>query len=183
MRLSLKTKFTLATSLLVLAVVAVVSGLYLGAADASDAAPGERHADFRRPAGLRRVRQCAEGRRRARRVARFARSRRPARVRPARVRQQQHAEFADRIGRGKFADDLRNHDHATRTAWCWCRATRRCATRKSRRAPAAQLAGARRFFEQMRELYGPPQTYEFLAAASSWGPSLSATFASGFPRR
>src|ERR1700689_1104897 len=30
MRLSLKTKFTLATSLLVLAVVAVVSGLYLG---------------------------------------------------------------------------------------------------------------------------------------------------------
>jgi sensor histidine kinase regulating citrate/malate metabolism len=30
MRLSLKTKFTLAISLLVLAVVAVVSGLYLG---------------------------------------------------------------------------------------------------------------------------------------------------------
>ena len=30
MRLSLKTKFTLATSLLVLAVVALVSGLYLG---------------------------------------------------------------------------------------------------------------------------------------------------------
>jgi type II secretory pathway pseudopilin PulG len=30
MRLSLKTKFTLATSLLVLAVVAVVSALYLG---------------------------------------------------------------------------------------------------------------------------------------------------------
>ena len=30
MRLSLKTKFTLATSLLVLGVVAVVSGLYLG---------------------------------------------------------------------------------------------------------------------------------------------------------
>ena len=30
MRLSLKTKFTLATSVLVLAVVAVVSGLYLG---------------------------------------------------------------------------------------------------------------------------------------------------------
>ena len=40
MRLSLKTKFTLATSLLVLAVVAVVSGLYLGRLTQPGAASG-----------------------------------------------------------------------------------------------------------------------------------------------
>ncbi len=40
MRLSLKTKFTLATSLLVLAVVAVVSALYLGRLTQPGAAPG-----------------------------------------------------------------------------------------------------------------------------------------------
>ena len=42
MRLSLKTKFTLATSLLVLAVVTVVSGLYLGRLTRAGAAPGGR---------------------------------------------------------------------------------------------------------------------------------------------
>ena len=35
------------------------------------------------------------------------------------------------------------------------------------------------FFQQLRELYGPPQTYEYLSRRFSWGPSRLAIFAWG----
>ena len=73
MRLSLKTKFTLATSLLVLAVVTVVSGLYLGRLTRQTLRQANDTRQLRRAAGVRRLRQRSEGRGRARRRPRFAR--------------------------------------------------------------------------------------------------------------
>ncbi len=114
MRLSLKTKFTLATSLLVLVVVTVVSGLYLGRLtrqtlrQANDRAGFVAHQLF---SGC--TNALADAAERGEAPA-STEARGSARVRPASLRQQQHAEFADRIGGRIFADDLRNHDHRPR---------------------------------------------------------------------
>ena len=95
MRLSLKTKFTLATSLLVLAVVASVSALYLGRLMRQTLAASERQRQLRGAAGLQRLRERARRSDRARRRTRLARSRRCARLRSPGFRQQQHAQLAD----------------------------------------------------------------------------------------
>ena len=82
MRLSLKTKFTLATSLLVLAVVAVVSSLYLGRLTRQTLRQANDTASFVAQQVYGACGNALEGRGRTRRIARFARPGRPARVRP-----------------------------------------------------------------------------------------------------
>ena len=162
MRLSLKTKFTLATSLLVLAVVTVVSGLYLGAADAPDPAPGRRPRPLRRAAGLSRLPERARGRRRNAATPPLPRS--PTDMRDyvrAHARQQQHSEFADRIGRWLFRRPSTKSPSAMTMAPCWSPATPPCAARRSPARPPRRVSGARRILQQLRTLYGPPQTYEY----------------------
>ena len=138
MRLSLKTKFTLATSLLVLAVVSGGLRPVPRAADAPDSAPGRRPRAFRRPAGLSRLPAT-------RSTDAAERGESPGFVRAlptcantsaTRSRQQQHAEFADRIGRGlsrRPSTKSRISDQRRRCAGFERR--HRCAARKSPQRP------------------------------------------------
>ena len=117
MRLSLKTKFTLATSLLVLAVVAVVSGLYLARLTRQTLRQANDPASF---VAQQVYGACGNALKEAAERGEAPASLDPAdlrELRPQSIRQQQHAEFADRIGCGNFADDLRNQ-HQRRERQC-----------------------------------------------------------------
>ena len=182
MRLSLKTKFTLATSLLVLAVVAVVSGLYLGRLTRQVLRQADDRARFVAQQVFLRLPERAGRRGRARRRARFDESRRPARVRSADARQQQHAEFADRIGCRIFADDLRNHDQRQRRH-CAGVERRFAARPESGGAAERRVAGARRIFQAASRRCMGRRKPTNSRSLSTWAPALSAKFASGFPPR
>ncbi|HXJ15887.1 MAG TPA: ATP-binding protein [Candidatus Polarisedimenticolia bacterium] len=160
MRLSLKTKFTLATSLLVLAVVALVSSLYLGRLmrqtlrQASDSANFIAQQIYDACGGA--LRDAAE------------RGDSPASFDPSDLRDYVRRAFdnsstlnsliesdvgisptiyeitiSDRDGYVMISSDASLRDHKV-----------------ARRPPLGSLARGS-FFQQLRELYGPPQTYEF----------------------
>jgi PAS domain S-box-containing protein len=160
MRLSLKAKFTLATSLLVLAVVALVSGLYLARLmrqtlrQASDNASFIAQQIYDACGGA--LREAAE------------RGESPASFDSADLREYVRRAFdssstlnsliesdvgisptiyeitiSDRDGYALVSSDASLRDHQV-----------------ARRPPLSSLVRGG-FFQQMRELYGPPQTYEF----------------------
>lgn len=160
MRLSLKTKFTLATSLLVLAVVALVSGLYLGRLMRQTLRQANDNASF---IAQQIYDACGGALREA-----VERGESPASFEPADLREYMRQAFdnsstlnsliesdvgisptiyeitiSDNEGYVLISSDASLRDH-----------------RVARRPPLSSLVRAG-FFQQMRELYGPPQTYEF----------------------
>ena len=153
MRLSLKTKFTLATSLLVLAVVAVVSGLYIARLTRQTLRQADDRAHFvAHQVFLACQNALADAAERGDAPA-SEQPRGPARLRARDARQQQHPELGDGIGHRLLADHLRNHHQRSAMASCWFPATPRCAARKCREASARSTSwSARGFFEQIRTL-------------------------------
>jgi PAS domain S-box-containing protein len=160
MRLSLKTKFTLATSLLVLAVVAVVSSLYLGRLMRQTLRQANDTSSF---VAQQVYGACVDALKDA-----AERGETPASLDPADLRAYVRHAFdssttlnsliesdvgisptiyeitiSDADGTVLVSSDARLRD-----------------LKLARRLPVSSLVRAG-FFQQLRELYGPPQTYEF----------------------
>ncbi|MBZ5502903.1 MAG: hypothetical protein LAN59_11830 [Acidobacteriia bacterium] len=160
MRLSLKTKFTLATSLLVLAVVAVVSTLYLARLTRQTLRQSSDNADFI-------AHQVYEACGNALKEA-AQRGEAPASLGPADMREYVRHVFDNSSTLNSLIESdmgisptiyeitisdtegvvLVSSDASLRDR------------KMARRLPVNSLARAG-FFQQLRELYGPPQIYEF----------------------
>jgi len=160
MRLSLKTKFTLATSLLVLAVVTLVSGLYLGRLMRQTLRQANDTAGFV-------ARQVYDACGSALKDA-SERGESPASFEAGDIREYVRRSFDNSstlnsliesdVGISPTIYEITISD-ASGTVLVSSDASQR--DRKiARRPPISSLARAG-FFQQLRELYGPPQTYEF----------------------
>ena len=161
MRLSLKTKLTLGTSLLVLAVVALVSGLYLGRLMRQTLRQANDNAFF---IAQQVYSACGNALKAAN-----ERGDAPASLDPA------DCAITSAAPSTTAAPSIRssNPTSASRTTIyeitisdqerhrASVERRTRCATRKSLRAPPISSLVRAGFFEQLRELYGPPQIYEF----------------------
>ncbi|HKV04181.1 MAG TPA: ATP-binding protein [Candidatus Acidoferrales bacterium] len=160
MRLSLKTKFTLATSLLVLAVVAVVSSLYLGRLMRQTLREASDNAGFiaQQVYGAcgNALKEAAES------------EQAPASLQPDDLRAYVRRAFDNSstlnsliesdVGISPTIYEITISD-ASGIVLVSSDATLRD-QQVARRLPMSSLARAG-FFEQLRELYGPPQIYEF----------------------
>ena len=159
MRLSLKTKLTLGTSLLVLAVVALVSGLYLGRLMRQTLRQANDNAFF---IAQQVYSACGNALKAAN-----ERGDAPASLDPADVRDYVRRAFDNSstlnsliesdVGISPTIYEITISDQNGIVLLSRLLAARR----EGRRAPTHQLPGSRRIFEQLRQLYGPPQIYEF----------------------
>ncbi|MBZ5695166.1 MAG: PAS domain S-box protein [Acidobacteriia bacterium] len=160
MRLSLKTKFTLATSLLVLAVVTLVSGLYLGRLMRQTLRQANDTAGFV-------ARQVYDACGSALKDA-AERGESPASFEANDMREYIRRSFDNSstlnsliesdVGISPTIYEITISD-ASGTVLVSSDASQR-EKRVARRPPIDSLVRAG-FFQQLRELYGPPQTYEF----------------------
>ena len=160
MRLSLKTKFTLATSLLVLAVVAVVSSLYLGRLMRQTLRQANDTAGFiaQQVYGA-----CGNALKEA-----AERGEAPASTDPADMREYVRRAFDDSstlnsliesdVGISPTIYEITITD-ANGAVLVSSDASKRD-KKVAGRPPVSSLVRAG-FFQQLRELYGPPQIYEF----------------------
>ncbi len=163
MRLSLKTKFTLATSLLVLAVVTVVSSLYLGRLMRQTLRQANDTASF---VAQQVYGACGDALKDA-----AERGESPASLNPADLRRYVRHAFDDSstlnsliesdVGISPTIYEITITD-ANGSALVSSDASLRD-LKVARRPPLSSLVRAG-FFQQMRLLYGPPQTYEFSLA-------------------
>jgi PAS domain S-box-containing protein len=161
MRLSLKTKFTLAISLLVLAVVAVVSGLYLGQLTKQVLRATEDRANFVAQqvflACQNALSDAAE------------RGEAPASTSPADLREYVHQaldksaalnslmESAVGYSRTIYEITISDRDGVVLISSDGVLRGQKLATRPS----ITSLVHNQGFFQELRTLYGPPQVYEF----------------------
>src|ERR1700691_5848519 len=160
MRLSLKTKFTLATSLLVLAVVAVVSSLYLGRLMRQTLRQANDTANF---VAQQVYGACGDALKDAN-----ERGESPASLKPADLRRYVRHAFDSSstlnsliesdVGISPTIYEITITD-ADGSVLVSSDASLRD-LKVARRPPLSSLVRAG-FFQQMRLLYGPPQTYEF----------------------
>ncbi len=160
MRLSLKTKFTLATSLLVLAVVTVVSSLYLGRLMRQTLRQANDTASF---VAQQVYGACGDALKDA-----AERGESPASLKPADLRRYVRDAFDSSstlnsliesdVGISPTIYEITITD-ADGSVLVSSDASLRD-LKVARRPPLASLVRAG-FFQQMRLLYGPPQTYEF----------------------
>lgn len=160
MRLSLKTKFTLATSLLVLAVVTVVSSLYLARLMRQTLREANDNASF---VAQQVYDACGDALKEA-----AERGESPASLEPADLRDYARRAFDNSstlnsliesdVGISPTLYEITISDH---DGYVLVSSDASLRDRKvARRPPVSSLARAT-FFQQMRELYGPTQTYEF----------------------
>ena len=160
MRLSLKTKLTLAASLLVLAVVAVVSGLYLGRLTQQTLRQASDNASFvaRQVYGA-----CGNALKEA-----AQRGDAPASIDPADTRAYVRHVFDNSSTLNSLIESdisvsptIYEITISDRNSIVLTSSDASLRDRKvARRLPINSLAHAG-FFQQLRELYGPPQIYEF----------------------
>jgi PAS domain S-box-containing protein len=160
MRLSLKTKFTLATSLLVLAVVTGVSGLYIARLTRQVLRQANDRAAFV-------AQQVYDACNQALREA-AQRGEAPASPSPQDLRAYVQSEFDNSstlnsliesaVGYSPTIYEITISDNDGIVLVSSDASLR--GQKVAKRPPVGSLVGAR-FFEQLRALYGPPQTYEY----------------------
>ena len=136
MRLSLKTRFTLAFSLLVLAVVTVVSSLYIVRLTRQTLRQANDRAQFVAQQVYEACRNALDEAAERGDTPASRRSGGRARVRARGAGQQQHPQFPDRIGPGNTRRRFTKSRSAIATVSFWYRATHRCAVRRFRRGQA-----------------------------------------------
>ncbi len=174
MRLSLKTKFTLAISLLVLAVVAVVSGLYLGQLTKQVLRQSEDRATFVAEqvyvACQSALADAAE------------RGEAPASSSAADLREYVHraldnsstlnSVMESAVGYTKTIYEIAVSDRDGVVLISSDAAER--GQKEAMRPPIASLVRNQGFFQQLRTLYGPPQVYEYSLAFNLGGSQFGA---------
>ncbi len=161
MRLSLKTKFTLATSLLVLAVVTAGFRPVHRAPDPPDAAPGRRPRAFRRRPDFSRLPEFAHRRRRARRRSRLQRPQRICGLTCSGTLDNSNtlnSVMESPIGYSPTIYEITISDRDGIVLVSSDAALR--GEKVAQRPPVDAIWCAADFFEQIRTLSGPPQVYE-----------------------
>jgi signal transduction histidine kinase len=161
MRLSLKTKFTLAISLLVLAVVAVVSGLYLGQLTKQVLRHSEDRASF--------VAQQVYLACQSALVDAAERGDAPASTSPDDLREYVHRALdssstlnslmESAVGYSKAIYEITVSDRDNVVLISSDSGQR--GQKAAARPPISSLVRDQGFFQQLRTLYGPPQVYDF----------------------
>jgi PAS domain S-box-containing protein len=160
MRLSLKTKFTLATSLLVLAVVALVSSLYLGRLMRQTLRQASENANFI----AQQIYDACGG---ALRDA-AERGDSPASFDPDDLRDYVRRAFDNSSTLNSLIESdvgisptIYEITISDRDGYVMVSSDASLRDRKVARRPPLRSLVRGSFFQQLRELYGPPQTYEF----------------------